>query len=205
MASSKRTRVPAPDAEKSAEQAEIRDLGETEKEALSALLQEYGITQDSAWDRGRSVKVVARRDLEPQRRVVLVTGSLLAVADPYGPQLVGLPIAYLARKGARLTLEGARWIAPLAKKRFILVNPKGETLFLYGRTLLRRSIQRVEGAVKEGDEVLVMRANDRQCLGVGIVKQPLLGRPQSDNADAVAVTNRSDLGQYLRDAQDVLE
>ncbi len=180
-------------------------MGSPEQQALDALLQTYGISNESAWERGRTVKVVARRDLEPQRRVVLVTGPLLAVADPFAPQLVGLPVAYLTRKGARLTLEGARWFAPLATKRFVTVNPKGETLFLYGRTLLRRSILRVEGPVRDGEEVLVLRASDRQCLGVGIVKPPLLGKPAADQADAVAVTNRMDLGQYLRDAQDVLE
>lgn len=205
IATSKRSRVPGIDAEKAVAQAEIRDLGPPEHEALATLLQTYGVSSEGAWHRGRAVKVVARRDLEPQRRVVLVTGSLLAVADPFAPQLAGLPVAYLTRKGARLTLEGARWFAPLATRRFVTVSPKGETLFLYGRTLLRRSIQKVEGPVREGDEVLVLRASDQQCLGVGIVKPPLLGRPQPENADAVAVTNRMDLGQYLRDAQDVLE
>lgn len=205
VATSKRSRVPLVDAEKAVAVAEIRDPGPPEQEALVTLLQRYGVSSDGPWHRGRAIKVVARRDLEPQRRVVLVTSALLAVADPFAPQLVGLPIAYLTRKGGRLTLEGARWLAPLVTKRFVTVSPKGETLFLYGRTLLRRSVQKVEGPVRDGDEVLVLRASDQQCLGVGIVKPPLLGRPQPDNANAVAVTNRMDLGQYLRDAQDVLE
>jgi ribosome biogenesis protein Nip4 len=184
--------------------AQVRTLDPPEKEAFEALLADYGVALDSDWRRGRELRVVARDDLDPRRRVVLVQNDLLPCLDAVKPQTVGLPVAQLARKGARLTLEGAVWIAESATKRLVFTTQKGETMFLYGRPLLASSVRRVMGDVKAGDEVLVLRASDRRCIGIGIAQQVLVQKGQRESKE-VAVTSRLDLGRYLRDAQAVLE
>lgn len=184
--------------------AQVRTLDPPESEALDDLLRRYGVDPGSDWKKGRKLRLVARDDLEPRRRVVLVGESVMEVVAPFDPHTVGLPVAQLGRKGARLTLEGACWIAPAAKNRVVTVSPKGETLFLYGRTLLSRSVKRVAGPVESGDEVLVVRASDGRCIGIGIAQEALLRRGRG-SLDEVAVTNRLDLGRYLRDAQKVVE
>ncbi len=186
-------------------QAQIRNLDPPEEEALAALLQEFGVEPSVDWKQGRELRVVARDDLEPRRRVVLVQPDLMAVVGPFEPQTVGLPIAHLARKGARLTLEGAGFLAPFATRRVVHASEKGETLFLYGRTLLVQGVKKTVGPVQTGDEVLVLRAGDQRCIGIGIAASHLNAGDRYQNRDEVAVTNRADLGRYLRDAQEVLE
>ena len=185
--------------------AQVRNLDPPEEDALGSLLAQYGVEADGDWTRGRHLRVVARDDLDPRRRVVLVQEGLMRLVGVFEPQTVGLPVAHLARKGARLTLEGAVWIAPLAKKRVVEVNEKGETLFLYGRQLLSKSIKKTSGELQVGDEVLVVRSGGRRCIGIGLAHEGLALPPAKRQGDEVAVTNRLDLGRYLRDAQEVLE
>lgn len=194
--------------------AEIRDPDEPEITALDELLARYGDGIRARWEDEYLVKVVARRDLDPQRRVVLVPAGVLGVLAPFEPQLLGLPVASLSRRGARLTLEGGRAVAPHARRRIVWLRPKGETMFLYGRHVLARSVARTTPPVAAGDETIVVRSPDAAYLGIGIA-QPALGRlarpgrsarsSNPDERDEVALTNRLDLGRYLREPQKVPE
>jgi len=181
--------------------AELRDLDAPERDALAALLHRHG---DGILDRIEAdwvLKVIGRADVEPHRRVFAMRAATLPLAV-FEPIFLGVPLAHLGRKGARLTLEGGRFIAPFASRRSVRVNEKGTQLFLYGRDLFAQSVVAVNGKPAVGDEVLVCDEAGLY-LGIGVAAFPLRGPPRGTQKDTVAVRHRLDLGLYLRDQQDV--
>lgn len=185
----------------------VRDLGATEREALVTLLSAYG---DGILDRLEEtfvLKVIGRKDIEPQRRVFAMRRPTLAQLAAYDPIFLGIPVAHLGRKGARLTLEGGRLISPFATRRVIQVNEKASQLFLYGRHIFRGSIVKVQGRPGPEDEVLVTDAADGLYLGLGVAEEALRPAARGGRGDAteIAVHNRADLGLYLRAQQAIPE
>lgn len=184
--------------------AELRDLDPPEREAFEALVDIYGDGLLARLEETWAFKVLGRPDLEPRRRVVALKRSRLGDLAPYGPVFLGIPVATLARAGARPTLEGGRFLAPHATRRRVRVKEKGEQLFLYGRDLLEKSIGRADRGIEAGDEVLVLADATGRYLGLGSARRPLGGRARA-GGDEVAVAHRLDLGLYLRAQQGVPE
>lgn len=192
---------------------EIRDLGPPERAAIEEALDRFGDRllehlEDEEW----VLKVVVRTDIEPHRRVFRMRRATLQHLAPFHPIFLGVPLAHLARKASRLTLEGGRLIAPYATRRAVMVNEKGGQLFLYGRHLFTTSLVRVEGRPEAGDEVLVLREAEGddppRFLGLGIADRalrPLVRREQRGEGTEIVIRNRLDLGLYLRAQQEIPE
>lgn len=194
--------------------AELRDIDPPEMEEVATLLHRFGDDIWSKLQKAWTIKVLVRADMMPHRRVIAVDRARLADLAPYNPIHIGIPIAYLSRKGASLTLEGARLVTPMASRRTVRANEKGTQLFLYGRHLLVQSIRRVTGHPTAGDVVLVVEDATGRFLGTGVAAQPLEdmrgGRggqsgPAGPDPGELAVHNQMDLGLYLRAQQGVPE
>lgn len=187
----------------------VRDLDPPEREAVAELLAPFGDDIMIRLEARYVLKVIGRQDIEPHRRVFAMRRPTLAQLASYDPIFLGIPVAHLARKGGRLTLEGGRLIAPFASRRVVLVNEKATQLFLYGRHLFAQSLIGVTGKPDKGDEVLVVDEADRFYLGLGIADvalRPLVrGSGRSGAQTAIVIHNRADLGLYLRAQQAIPE
>ncbi|WP_456471820.1 NIP7 pre-PUA domain-containing protein [Methanocaldococcus sp.] len=81
----------------------------------------------------------------------------------------------------RLSLEGFSLIADKIVDNYCIVNEKGETLFLYGRDIFKKSILEIKGSGR-----LAVFNKNREFLGIGIKEGDI-------------IKNVKDKGWYLRE------
>ena len=132
--------------------------------------------------------------LEKERKeVYMVPKNVKKFLELYElkPKIAGIKVGEIGRR-MRITLEGGEVLSKRYKGKRVIVNDKGEMLFLYGRDLFGSSIVKWTDDIEENDIVFVFsRAG---YLG--------LGRARVDHKrmkeDRVVISNLVDKGEYLR-------
>ena len=89
--------------------------------------------------------------------------------------------AGLKVKDSEISIEFAFKIAKNATKNKVIINEKGENLFLYGRDIFRKNI--IRGDMKKGKKIVLNSKNE--CLGIGFW-------------DGKILKNVKDRGMFLR-------
>ncbi len=128
-----------------------------------------------------------------KKEVYMVPRMVREFMDSYNlnPFTLGVKIGELGRR-LRITLEGGEILSKRYDGKRVLVNEKGEMLFLYGRDLFGESVIECSDDIKENDIVFVYSRSG--YLG--------LGRARVDHTrikeNRVVVNNLVDKGEYLR-------
>ena len=109
------------------------------------------------------------------------------------PVSVGVKVGEVGRR-FRFSLEGAFWLVKKRRK-IVVVNERGEMLFLYGRDLFTSSIVEAKGF---GENELVFVYNRRgDVIGMGRSRFPAEMLEEVSD-DRVFVDNLVDRGEYIR-------
>ena len=134
------------------------------------------------------------RESNGKREVYLLSDDLVDFLEKSNIEFViaGIKIGEIGKR-LRLTLEGSFFVK--CGKRVVL-NEKGEMLFLYGRDVFSQSVVEVTPDVRENDLVFVCNLKN-DVLGLG---RSRFGaeRFKSVERDRVVVENIIDRGEYLR-------
>lgn len=105
----------------------------------------------------------------------------------------GVKVGEVGRR-LRFSLEGAFWLVKKRRK-MVVVNKRGEMLFLYGRDLFASSIVEAKGF---GENELVFVYNRRgDVIGMGRSRFPAEMLEEVSD-DRVFVDNLVDRGEYIR-------
>jgi len=108
----------------------------------------------------------------------------------------GLSIGFFKGEQFLIGIEMIRDIAKYSNK-IVVVTSKGEQLFLYGRNLQKRSLNRIPRQLQAGDQVIIQNMR-KEAIGIGELLEDMC------NLDIVSpkrevINNLNDLGtRYLR-------
>ena len=115
-------------------------------------------------------------------RPMKIEKELYIVKKDMVPFLKGeVKAAGLKVKDSEISLEFAFKIARYATKNKVIINEKGENLFLYGRDIFRNNI--IKGDLKKGKKLTLNSKNE--CLDIGFW-------------DGKILKNVKDRGMFLR-------
>ncbi len=115
-------------------------------------------------------------------KLMKIEKELYIVKKDMVPFLKGeVKAAGLKVKDSEISLEFAFKIARYATKNKVIINERGETLFLYGRDIFRNNI--IRGDLKKGKKLTLNSKNE--CLGIGFW-------------DGKILKNVKDRGMFLR-------
>lgn len=115
-------------------------------------------------------------------KLMKIEKELYIVKKDMVPFLKGeVKAAGLKVKNSEISLEFAFKIARYATKNKVIINEKGEKLFLYGRDVFKNNI--IRGDLKKGKKLTLNSKNE--CLGIGFW-------------DGKILKNVKDRGMFLR-------
>ena len=134
---------------------------------------------------------------EKVKEVYALSNDLAKFLELYKLNIVhaGLKVGEVGSRRFRFSLEGSFYLINKDKKK-VYVNEKGEMLFLYGRDIFAKSVERVTDDVKENDIVFVCNKRG-DILGIGKARFDAK-RMKEVEEDRVVVENLVDRGEYLR-------
>lgn len=127
-----------------------------------------------------------------RKQIFLVTSIFPTQISP--PLFAGL---FMGELGKRFTpsLEMAQIVANKgAKFQFVKVNPKGESLVVYGRDVFGDSI--VEHNASKENELVIILNTRNEAIGIGRTRY---SPNHLSIKGTVTVTTLADLGQFIRD------
>ncbi len=129
--------------------------------------------------------------INDRREVFAVSRDLIGRVKNF--TTAGVKIGEIGRR-FRFSLEGTFWLVRKRKK-MVMVNEKGEMLFLYGRDLFASSI--VEAAGFGENEIVFVYNRREDIIGIGKSRfsAEMLERVPKDR---VFVDNLVDRGEYIR-------
>ncbi|MGQ4834542.1 MAG: hypothetical protein ACP6IS_11695 [Candidatus Asgardarchaeia archaeon] len=95
-----------------------------------------------------------------------------------------------------LSLAGILFLSKLSVKAKVFVNTFGEQVFLYGKDLFKKSIDKIIKPPK-GSKLVFIFNSYGECIGLGKLVKPV-SLFKKANANEIIVKNLKDLGIYLR-------